>query len=74
MPAADQAKTRIRQRITGDRPYKVPPTDGRRARYALPVVRVTDAEFRIIEATVRVAVCEVLRVFRVESQTKSPHE
>jgi hypothetical protein len=72
MSAAAQAKTRLRQRITGAREYKTPETDGRRVRYALPVVRVSAADYRMIQTCVRVAVCEVLRVFRVEKTTKNP--
>lgn len=64
------SKTLIRQRITGVREYKVPETDGRRARYALPKVTVSRADYALIQTTVRVAVCEVLRVFRVERSSK----
>ena len=70
MPATAQARTRIRQRITAERPYKVPETDGRRIRYALPVIRVSASELAMIQTTVRVAVCEVLRIFRVEKPIK----
>lgn len=53
-----------RARVTGARPYKVPETDGRRARWAVARVDVTPREYRIIRTVLRVAIHEVLRTFR----------
>jgi len=68
------AATRIRQRITGAHPYKVPPEDGRRARYAVPQVVVSEDQLAmirtVVETAAAVTVRETLRVFRV---TPSKH-
>jgi hypothetical protein len=68
------AATLIRQRLTGAKPYKVPPEDGRRARYAIPEIIVSEEQFQVIKTVVEtscsVTVRETLRVFRV--QEKSP--
>ncbi len=48
--------TLAKQRLTGEKPYKVPPTDGRRARYAGKRIPISTAAADALESSFRVAI------------------
>jgi hypothetical protein len=65
--------TLAKQRKTGERPYKVPPTDGRRLRYALPRIPVTAHELTVIRAHFEVAVAQAIEIFHVREESPNEH-
>ena len=63
MPNSD---TLARQRLNGQRPYKVPASDGRRARWALSRVTVTRQEFARLRGQVVAVAMQVLSQIKVQ--------
>lgn len=63
MPNSD---TLARQRLNGQRPYKVPPTDGRRSRWELSRLTVTPQEFVRLRGQVIAAAVQVLSQIKVQ--------
>lgn len=54
-----------RQRADGRRPYKVPPSDGRRSRWELSRLTVTRSQFRRLRGQVIAAAVQVLSQIKV---------
>lgn len=65
-----RTETLARGRVTGAIPYKVPPTDGRRARYAIKRIPLTPEQYDALQAAFELNARTVLRSFFRKSNPK----